>query len=133
MHHASEICVAGSVPITVLAPAITPYIHYLLFCHRVSQTPATPGYLSQPAQMPRLPHSGTHAGVVARRPSCWLQPPRAGVLDYIVDGSSLEQEDNLLKVPPSPMRKQLVTHGAPGPDPRSCGAAAVVQRHVVVH
>ena len=25
--------------------------------------------------MPRLPHSGTRAGVVARRPSCWLRPP----------------------------------------------------------
>ena len=40
------------------------------FSHRVSQTPANPGYLSQPAQMPRLPRSGTRAGVVARRPSC---------------------------------------------------------------
>ena len=45
------------------------------FCRRVSQTPATPGYLSQPAQMPRLPHSGARAGVVARMPSCWLRPP----------------------------------------------------------
>ena len=36
------------------------------FFHRVSQTPVTPGYLSQPAQMPRLSHSETPVGVVLK-------------------------------------------------------------------